>query len=308
MPPRIFMSSGDMVADRRFDYARDFQLRGDLEAAADLLLQAIELAPGFASAWFTLGDVRETLGDTEGAVAAFRCARDTDPSDAHGAALRLMRLGAGELAPMPVAYLTALYEQYAPKFEASLLGELGYRAPDLLFKAVLAVRRADRKPAFFKRAVDVGCGTGLAARAFAKQVDEIVGIDLSPGMVQQARATGLYKELDVADAVEGLHKRPDASAELILAADMMIYIHDLAPLMHEAARVLAPGGLFAFSTETHDGEGVVLGAGLRYAQSEGHLRGLLADAGLKPVHVERTSTRTERDVPVPSLVIVAAKP
>ncbi len=53
MPARLFLSSGDLVADRRFEFARDLQLKGDL-AAADLLLQATDLAPGFISAWFTL--------------------------------------------------------------------------------------------------------------------------------------------------------------------------------------------------------------------------------------------------------------
>jgi tetratricopeptide (TPR) repeat protein len=75
MPARLFLSSGDMIADRRFDFARDLQLKGDLAAAADLLLQATELAPGFASAWFTLGDIRERLGAREDAVAAFRKAQ-----------------------------------------------------------------------------------------------------------------------------------------------------------------------------------------------------------------------------------------
>ena len=57
---RLFLSSGLIpIADRRYDFARDLQMRGDLPAAADLLLQAIELAPNFASAWFTLGEVRD---------------------------------------------------------------------------------------------------------------------------------------------------------------------------------------------------------------------------------------------------------
>jgi hypothetical protein len=43
MPVRLFLSSGDLMADRRFDFARDLRLKGDL-AAADLLLQAAELA------------------------------------------------------------------------------------------------------------------------------------------------------------------------------------------------------------------------------------------------------------------------
>ena len=59
MPARLFMSSGDMLADRRFDFARDLQLSGDLVAAEDLFVQATDLAPGFATAWFTLGAVRE---------------------------------------------------------------------------------------------------------------------------------------------------------------------------------------------------------------------------------------------------------
>ncbi len=87
MPSRLFLSSGDLMADRRFDFARDLQLKGDLAAAADLLLQAIELAPNFASAWFTLGQIREQLGEPEAAIAAFRRARAADPEDRHGASL-----------------------------------------------------------------------------------------------------------------------------------------------------------------------------------------------------------------------------
>src|SRR5881227_2015999 len=113
MPARLFLSSGDLVADRRFDFARDLQLKGDLVAAADLLLQATELAPRFASAWFTLGEIRQQLGDPDAAIAAFRRAQDAEPEDRHGASLRLMLLGAERLASMPPAYVRALFDQYA---------------------------------------------------------------------------------------------------------------------------------------------------------------------------------------------------
>src|ERR1700737_145851 len=212
MPARIFLSSGDLVADRRFDFARDLQLKGDLVAAADLLLQATELAPGFASAWFTLGKIREQLGERDAAIAAFRKAQGADPEDRHGASLRLMLLGAEKLSAMPPAYVRALFDQYAPKFETALVGDLGYRGPALLFKAVLAARHAVRKPGFFKRAIDLGCGTGLAATALAREVDHFIGIDLAPRMIEQARSTGLYAELEVAEMVEALRGRPDTSA------------------------------------------------------------------------------------------------
>jgi predicted TPR repeat methyltransferase len=307
MPTRLFLSSGDLLADRRFEFARDLQLKGDLVAAADLLSQATELAPNFASAWFTLGEIRLELGEQEAAVAAFRNARASDPDDRHGAAVRLMRLGAEELSAMPRGYVRALFDQYAPRFEAALQGELNYRAPQLLFKAVLAVRSAAKKPAFFRRAIDLGCGTGLAAAAFAKEVDEIIGIDLSPGMIEQARATGLYAALEVADMVEGLRQRRQTSADLVLAADAMVYVPDLKPVLLEAARVLAPGGLLAFTVETHGGDGVIIGGGLRYAHAASHVCEAIEAAGLTRLYFEEASPRTEDHAPVRGLVVVAAK-
>jgi predicted TPR repeat methyltransferase len=307
VPARLFLSSGDLVADRRFDFARDLQLKGDLVAAADLLLQAIELAPGFASAWFTLGEIREQLGERDAAIAVFRKAKGADPDDRHGASLRLMLLGAEQLSAMPQAYVRALFDQYARKFETALVDDLGYRGPALLFKAVLAARHAVRKPAFFKRAIDLGCGTGLAATAFAKEVDHFIGIDLSPRMIERARLTGLYAELEVTDMLEGLRSKPDASANLIFAADAMVYLSDLAPLLREVRRVLAAGGLLAFTVETHGGDGVILGEALRYAHSAGYVRRSVSDAGLTLSRLENLSARNEDNLPVPGLVVVAAK-
>jgi predicted TPR repeat methyltransferase len=307
MPVRLFLSSGDLMADRRYEFARDLQLKGDLVAAADLLLQATELAPNFVSAWFTLGQIREKLGERESAIAAFRKAHASDPDDRHGASLRLMRLGAEQVAAMPSAYVQVLFDQYAPRFEAALVGDLGYRGPALLFRAVLSVRAAARKPAFFKRAIDLGCGTGLAAAAFAREVDHFIGIDLSPRMIEKARATGLYAELQGDDMLNGLRSKPDASADLILAADAMVYVAEIAPVLVEARRVLASGGLLAFTTETHDGEGVILGEGLRYAHSADDVRASVEGAGLKLSHLDDLSARNEDNVPAPGLVVVAAK-
>jgi predicted TPR repeat methyltransferase len=307
MPARLFLASGDLMADRRFEFARDLQLKGNLPAAADLLLQAIELVPDFTSAWFMLAGIREELGEHDAAVAAFRHARAGDPGDRHGAGLRLMRLGAEPVSGMPQAYVQTLFDQYAPRFESSLVGELGYRGPKLLFGAVLSVRAAARKPALFKRAIDLGCGTGLAASAFARSVDHFIGVDLSPRMIERSRGTGLYAELEVADMLQGLRARVDAGADLILAADAMVYVAELAPVLREAARVLAPGGLLAFTTETHDGEGVVIGYGLRYAHAAAYVRATVESAGLELPLLEYRSARNEDHAPVPGLVAVATK-
>ena len=307
MPSRLFLSSGDLMADRRFEFARDLQLKGDLAAAADLLLQAIELAPAFTSAWFALGGIREELGEHWAAITAYQEAQASDPGDRHGAGLRLMRLGATPVSGMPQAYVQTLFDQYAPRFEASLVGDLGYRGPALLFKAVLSVRSAARRPAVFKHAIDLGCGTGLAAAAFARSVERFIGIDLSPRMIERARATSLYAELQTADMLQGLRSQPDTSADLILAADAMVYVAELGPVVVEAARVLSAGGLFAFTTETHDGDGVVIGGGLRYAHAAAHVRATVETAGLELALLEDRSARNEDNTPVLGLVVVAAK-
>ena len=74
----LFVSSGDLIADRRYKWAIDQAARGDFAAAADILAQTVEIAPAFATAWFALGAIRDQLGDRSGAIAAFEKTRDAD--------------------------------------------------------------------------------------------------------------------------------------------------------------------------------------------------------------------------------------
>jgi predicted TPR repeat methyltransferase len=303
----LFITSGDLIADRRYDAARHYWARGDLLAAADIMRQAVEAAPGFASAWFALGEIREELGDRNGAIDAFRQARAADPDDRHGAGLHLMRLGAEQMAAMPPAYVRTLFDQYAPEFDRALLEVLHYRGPRILRDTVLSVLQAAGRAPKFGRAIDLGCGTGLSARAFARYAGEMVGFDLSPRMIEKARETNLYQRLAIGDMVELLGEEPDASADLIFAADALVYLPDLVPLFHAARRVLQEGGLFALTVETHAGDGVILGAGLRYQHGAGYLHDSLIAAGLKPLAISKASTRDESGEPVPGQVAVAVR-
>ena len=300
----ISLSSGDVIADRRFEWARDREAKGDLTGAADLLLQALELAPAYASAWFVLGELRQKLGDRAGAIAAFEKARAADPQDRHGAALHLIHLGAQPPAAMPEGYVRALFDGYAPRFEQALEG-LTYRAPELLFRAVEASHAGVRMK--FGSALDLGCGTGLAALPFRPFSDRMVGVDLSPAMLAQARSKGLYDRLiesEVAAFLAG-EARIKARYHLVLAADVFMYFEDLAPVLTLAAQVLASPGQLAFSVETHERDGVTLRETLRYAHGKAHVQAALAAAGLKPISLDFASTRTEKGVPVPGLIVVA---
>ncbi len=125
-------------------------------------------------------------------------------------------------------------------------------------------------------------------------------------MIERARLTGLYAELEVAEIVEGLRAPAGRRADLMLAADVMVYVHDMAPLLAEVARVLAPGGLFAFTVESHAGDGVMLGEGLRYAHTASGVRALIDAAGLTLERMDAASSRTENGAQVPGLVVVAS--
>jgi len=305
----LFLSSGDVIADRRFGWARDREAKGDLPGAADLLEQVLELTPGYASAWFALGGIREKLGDRVGAIAAFHKARKADPDDRHGALLNLVRLGAADATAVPSAYVRTLFDHYACAFDRALMEGLGYQAPGLLSAAVQAACRAAGRPAHFGAMLDLGCGTGLAGAAFRSKVDHLTGVDLSPRMIEAARAKNLYDRFAVDDMLQFLAAEQGAGQayDLVIAADVFVYVPDLGPVAAAVARVLAPGGLFAFTAETHSGEGVVLGEALRFAHGAVHVRGAIDHAGLNLLGLDLAATRTEKRKPVPGLVAVAAR-
>jgi predicted TPR repeat methyltransferase len=306
------VSSGDLIADRRYEFAKGLEARGDISGARDLLAQALERAPHFAAAWFALGEVKSKADDIDGAIAAFRAACDADPDDRHGASLQLARLGDGDGA-MPAAYVRALFDQYAPDFDRALGEGLSYRAPALLLAAIAAACKDCGRDMRFGAMLDLGCGTGLAGAAFRAHVDWLIGVDLSPGMIAQAHAKGLYDRLIVGDLMQFLQAEAEAQAEhhLVIAADVFAYVSDLARIAAAVARVLAPGGLFAFTTETQTETaataGAALGATLRYAHGAEQVRDAVADVGLQLLALTAESTRAEKGIAVPGLLAVARR-
>jgi predicted TPR repeat methyltransferase len=304
----LFVSSGDLIADRRYKCAIDQAARGDFAAAADILAQTVEIAPAFATAWFALGAIRDQLGDRSGAIAAFEKTRDADPDDYHGARLQLARLGFGETTPaMSEAYVRRLFDQYAARFDTALTERLAYRGPAVLRQAVEQAVHAAQRPLRFSAMLDLGCGTGLAGAAFAPLADRLVGVDLSPAMVAQAESKQLYDRLATGELAAFLKDELSKGEryDLVVAADVFVYVNDLAPVLAAAAQVLASGGVLAFTVETHPNEGVKLLQTLRYAHAEPYIRRALTEAGLTAASIAKAAVRSEKGVPVDSLVVIA---
>lgn len=303
----VFRSSGDLIADRRYAYAADALAEGDFVAAADLFAQAAEVAPRWAAAWFGLGQARERLGRGAAATEAFAQARDCDAGDELGAGLHLARLGGAAPAAPPAGYVRGLFDQYAGRFDKHLREDLAYRGPEVLRDALAAARAAQSLPLHFDRVLDLGCGTGLMGRALFPHFDSIHGVDLSPRMVEAARATGVYNQAEAGDLLDFLHGQGEDSADLVIAADVFVYLGDLDAVFRASARALESGGLFAFTVQRGEGADYAVGDDLRYRHTQAYLRRLANENGFVVLELHEASTRQDAGRDVPGLVAVLAR-
>lgn len=293
--------SGDLTADRRADYAEMLFGSGEFAAAAEVMLGALELVPDWALGWFRLGEMQEAAGALDQAVLSWRMALSIDPDDRTGSALKLQLAGAAPRADAPpIAFVEALFDQYADEFDHALVDTLGYSVPALLAKAIekTGVER-------FARVVDLGCGTGLMGQRLAPNADTLEGHDISQAMLRKARAKGIYAALARSDLQTLV--LPAASADLVVCADVFLYVGALERAFAMVADALRPGGLFGFSVENCvTGEEMVLQASRRYAHSAGYVAKTLAHAGLTLVSLETAFIRHDRGAPIEGLIVVAS--
>ena len=305
-------SSGDLIADRRADYARMFAESGEFAEAAELMEQALEQVPGWAAGWFRLAEYAEKSGRKEAAAAALEKVVALDPRDIFGAGLKLAVLGRADApAAPPTPYVERLFDDYADRFDIALVDRLGYTVPQTL--AALVLRHAG-EAARFSLVSDIGCGTGLFGVEFRAHADRLEGFDLSAGMLAKAAEKAVYDHLAQADlslpaAASGLFTdAPEARADLVSAADVLMYLGDLAEVFPSVARLVKPGGLFAFSVEDGgEGDAPLLRSSLRYAHPEAFIRRRMAENGFAPIALEKSVIRQDAGQPVHGLIVLARR-
>jgi len=280
---------------------------GELGAAAAAFQEALQLDAERADIWRELAFfLDEKRGDRAGAVAALKRAVDLDAGEGQARA-QLAKWTDGDedwrRAPLDASYVSGLFDQFANTFEQKLVGDLSYRGH--LQCAGLLARSLPKRPGVV--AVDVGAGTGLCGAALrdALPIEEIVGVDVSPRMLDAAREKGVYEDLVVADGAAYLATRGPGSVDVLVAADVFAYVGDCAELFAAARRVLKADGRFAFTLEER-ASGFGLGDGGRFAHSEAYLRDAAATAGLAVIDVERAVMRTQRGADVNVLVVALA--
>jgi len=238
-----------------------------LEEAAECYRQAIALRPEYGEAYTNLAVVLHVLDDIEAAIEcygkAIECGHEPESAD-----YMLAALTGSNRQSTPRIYIRNLFDSYADHFEKSLTDELGYNTPKLLNEILIDLAG---KEALFDRVLDLGCGTGLAGEKFRSVAVELVGVDISGKMLAKAEQKQLYDHLERADLIEFLDQLTE-SYDLLLAADVLIYLGELEGFFRAVSRRAAMGAYLLFSVEKHVGPGCwQLQRSGRYAHSREHI-------------------------------------
>jgi predicted TPR repeat methyltransferase len=266
---------------------------GRLPQAVQAFNQALAHDPNLAEAFSQRAHAQRDMGQTAAAIADYQHAL------ALGADPELHRYYLAALSPdqplvnAPAAYVEKLFDQYADDFEAHLVGQLGYQGHSVLLQHLPA-----EPTTRFARVWDLGCGTGLCGTLIRPRADHLIGVDLSSAMVAKSRALGVYDSLHAQELVAFMQQTTEP-ADLVLAADVFIYVGWLEAVLEAMSPRVRSGGWLALTVEEADpGFEVQLHSSLRYAHALTYLQKLAAEHGWQWAKVHRAPLRLDQAQPL----------
>lgn len=274
------------------------RLQQPAEALA-ALDRALAIDPTLAEAWSQRGSLLRDVGEYAEAARCFEQALAHGGDEAlHRFYLAPMRAGEAAPAQPPRAYVETLFDGYADDFQHHLLQDLKYQAHETL----LAPLRAGGQR--FALVLDLGCGTGLCGRLIQPHAGAVDGVDLAQAMVAQARASGAYRRVAHGDLLSFLRAQ-DEPADLVIAADVFIYVGALDEVFAAVRERLRPAGCFAFSVElAGEGQELQLRPSLRYAHSRAYIERLARAHGFRVRQAWEAPLREDQQKPVPGLYLL----
>lgn len=273
---------------------------GALPTAIGEFQRAVRLAPDDGRPHWQISRLWLDAGEPDKAEDAAAVAEQL--GGASGGALATLRRDAQRMREASRAapgYVRHLFDQFAADYDQRMRGRLGYEAPTILRDLAGLLLEPKTKVDI----LDLGCGTGLSGVAFKPIAKRLVGIDLSPRMVEKARALCIYDLLEVGD-IEALPVGLERPFDVAVAADVLVYLGDLATLFAAVRSRLNEGGLWLFTTERGDEADFALGPKRRYRHSEAYLRGVAKHHGFDVASLIDCVTRYEAGDPVQSWAVV----
>ncbi len=311
---------------------------GELAEALAVFREAALLFPRLAEAALALGEALMAAGHIPTAIAEFQRALRLDPaSQAASYALGCAWLEAGEaeraqeiLIPIamgdgafrdsasaqlqhaenmkhlnrsPPGYIRHLFDQFSANYDRNMVQDLRYSAPAVLRSLADMLLAGVDGP---RDVLDLGCGTGLAGEAFKALSRRLDGVDLSPLMVERAKARSIYDALFVAD-IETFLEHSVRRYDLLIAADTLVYFGDLSRVFSAAQLCLTQGGHFLFTVEKQGEDRFALGPRRRFRHSGEYVRAEAERASLECVGMLDCVPRIEAGQPVNGLAVALRK-
>lgn len=274
------------------------------EEAVACFCRVITLRPKHPEARRLLALAHCTLGETDKAIKIFQDWLAENPSDP--IARHMLSACSGRDVPERASdrFVALTFDSFAASFE-SKLAKLSYRAPSLV---AAMLEDTGRQPSQDLDILDIGCGTGLCGPLVRGYARRLIGIDLSGGMLTQAKEKGLYDYLEQIEITEYLRSQSEAF-DVIISADTLVYFGALEPVIAAAARALRPGGWLIFTLEhgtSPSAPDYHLETHGRYTHARPYVERLLAANGLAP-EIGQAELRMESGVPVAGLVVRGRK-
>jgi len=273
------------------------------DEAETYLNHAVKLNPNNTEAMFNLGFLHYQKKAYDQASSYFEHTLKIDPN--HSNARYLLSAITGKESPdqSPEEYIKSLFDHYAETFDKHLVNDLGYSVPDTMYK----IFTDNARPINTQHLLDLGCGTGLCGERFRTLYDHLTGIDLSELMIKKSNEKKIYDELHSSDISKYL-EATFLKYDLTIAADVFIYIGNIAELVKTIYNRQNNGGYFIFSIETSSKHDTFhLRSTGRYSHNVHYIKKILDDAYYKIITSTPTIIRNEKGSGINGIIYLCQK-
>jgi predicted TPR repeat methyltransferase len=264
----------------------------NMDEAESAFYRALDQNPRYADAFEQLGALLRHRDKRKEALEIYQRFAKAYPEHPDAKFFLSVLEGGNDPGRIPVELLAERYrtDQVARSFDEGMTKQLDYVVP-VHVKAHMTRLFGDESASM--DALDLGCGTGLYGSVLKPWTRKLVGVDLSPVMLEEAKRKGVYDELicgELIEVLEGINEQYD----IVIAMDVLVFFGDLMPIFERVKKILRPQGLFILDlekgSEAHPWQLHIFG---NYLHSRGYITELADRNGFSELLCEEMDIRKE---------------